>query len=77
MDLVRALADLVATKLGILFFFFFPSTYFSPRRGLPMILNFCMPLCQNRAECLRHGKARTSSGECNILTIFGIKKNNV
>ena len=24
-------------------FFFFPSTYFSPRRGLPTILNFCMP----------------------------------
>ena len=26
------------------FFFFLPSTYFSPRWGLPAILNFCMPL---------------------------------
>ena len=30
-----------------LFFYFFllllPSTYFSPRRGLPTILNFCLP----------------------------------
>ena len=42
---VRALAYIVATKLGIILLSlsFFPSTYFSPRRGLPTILNFCMP----------------------------------
>ena len=44
---VHARADIVATKLGIIlsssFFllsFFFPSTYFSPRRGLPMSAKF-------------------------------------
>ena len=41
----HARADVVATKLGFIlsstfFLFFFPSIYFSPRRGLPMILNF-------------------------------------
>ena len=43
MNVVRALADVVATKP---FFFssFFPSTYFSPKRGLPRKLNFGMPL---------------------------------
>ena len=44
---VRALVDVVATKLGIVLlsfsFFLLPSTYFSPRRGLPTILNFRMP----------------------------------
>ena len=44
--IVRAGAEVVATKLGIILslfllsFFFFPSTYFSPRRGLPMKLKF-------------------------------------
>ena len=33
---VRAMADVVATKLGIILFL--PSTYFSPRRGLPTIV---------------------------------------
>ena len=39
-NVVCALADVVATKLGIILLFlsfFLPSTYFSPRRGLPMI----------------------------------------
>ena len=48
-NVVRVRADVVATKLVIIlsshFFLlsFFSSMYFSPRRGLPMILNFCMP----------------------------------
>ena len=35
-------ADVVAIKLGIILssFSFFPSTYFSPRRGLPRKLKF-------------------------------------
>ena len=43
---VHARADVVATKLGIIllsssfFLSFFPSTYFSPRRGLPRKLKF-------------------------------------
>ena len=38
---VRGRANVVATKLGIILsFFFFPSTYFSPRRGLPRKLKF-------------------------------------
>ena len=43
----QARADVVATKLGIIlllflsfFFFLIPSTYFSPRRGLPRKLKF-------------------------------------
>ena len=44
MTVVRALLNVVATKLGIILLSFFPSTYFSPRTGLPTILNFCMPL---------------------------------
>ena len=47
-NVVLALADVVATKLGIilllsfflLLFSFFPSTIFSPRRGLPRKLKF-------------------------------------
>ena len=59
-NVVRAWADIVATKLGIiganvvctwvdvvaiklgiiLSFSFFPSTYFSPRRGLPRKLKY-------------------------------------
>ena len=44
---VHARADVVATKLGnllsfflLISFFFFPSTYFSSRRGLPRKLKF-------------------------------------
>ena len=43
-EVVRALVEVVATKLGIiLHLFLFPSTYFSPRRGLRTILKFYMP----------------------------------
>ena len=45
-NVVRALVDVVATKLGIILlsFFLLPSTYFPPRRDLPTIFNLCMPL---------------------------------
>ena len=45
LHVVRARVDVVAAKLGIIIlssssFSFFPSTYFSPRRGLPRKLKF-------------------------------------
>ena len=46
----HACLDVVATKLGIILLLssFFPSTYFSSGRGLPMIFNFCMPFSVNK-----------------------------
>ena len=39
-NIVRARADVVASKLGIILLLFLPSMYFSPRRGLPRKLKF-------------------------------------
>ena len=51
MHVVCARVDVVATKLGIILLpFFLPSTYFSPRMGLPTILNFCMPFYSNKTN---------------------------
>jgi hypothetical protein len=35
------LAQLSPSLFGIFFFSFFRATYFSPRRGYPMVLKFC------------------------------------
>ena len=40
LKVVRARADVVTAKLILSFSFFFPSTYFSPRRGFPRKLKF-------------------------------------
>ena len=51
MNVVCVLADVVATKLDIILLFsfsFFPSTYFSPRRGLPRIFEFLHAYLSNQ-----------------------------
>ena len=68
-NVVCALADVVATKLGIILLFsFFPTTNFSPRRGLPTILNFCANVV--RVHAVMHARADVVATKLGIILLF-------